>query len=466
MAIIPTDRKVDVSPDDSAPVTKGSKKKPREGETEVKLNKAGDVLVNAPELKPLAEQKSQTVAMLFGRMNPPTKGHEENIEGLKKLAKDHNADHVVIASHSHDGEKNPLSPEQKLKHLQRAFPDTNIKTSSKAQPTILHHAAELHKQGYKNLIVAGGGDRADEYHKLLNKYNGVEGRHGHYKFDSITVKSTGERKEGVSGSDMRKHVKSGNFDKFREGLPSKIRDNESHSKELFNDVKGGLKEYYERVGRLVERFIKLSEELSHKRDLGTTTLVKQLKAETPGEEASAQEVAEGIRAIYHKLMANKDLEEGDDWGSMSKREFKRREAEQEYEVEKRLTAARERTEREPHHVYINNKVWKKEGKPVEFGSKKHATAAGLSILKKDPTKSVRIAHHSYTEKHGGVIKEQSELDEAFLHDPDTYLRMATQAREQGKILRASLLTRIASAVRRGDTATAMTLRRSLPATQE
>ena len=59
------------------------------------------------------EEETKSVAMLYGRMNPPTKGHEENINGLKDLAKKHNADHVVVASHSHDPKKNPLSPEQK-----------------------------------------------------------------------------------------------------------------------------------------------------------------------------------------------------------------------------------------------------------------------------------------------------------------------------------------------------------------
>ena len=53
--------------------------------------------------------KKKSVAVLFGRMNPPTSGHEENVEGLKKIAHQHNADHLVIASHSHDAKKNPLS---------------------------------------------------------------------------------------------------------------------------------------------------------------------------------------------------------------------------------------------------------------------------------------------------------------------------------------------------------------------
>jgi len=188
----------------------------------------------------LLEEKKKTLAMLFGRMNPPTAGHEDNVNGLKKLAKTHRADHLVIASHSHDAKKNPLDAETKMKHLKRAFPDTNVTTSSKEKPTILHHASEAHKKGYTHLVVAGGGDRAHEYHKLLNRYNGVTGHHGYYKFDHISVKSTGERKKGVSGTDMRKHAQEGNYEEFKKHAPSHISKNEKHAKELYHDTRAGL----------------------------------------------------------------------------------------------------------------------------------------------------------------------------------------------------------------------------------
>jgi len=188
----------------------------------------------------LVEEKQKSLAILFGRMNPPTKGHEENAEGLKSLAAKHNADHLVIASHSHDAKKNPLTPAQKLKHLKRSFPNTNITTSSKELPTILHHASEAHKKGYNHLIVAGGGDRVKEYHRLLNHYNGVEGRHGYYKFNKIEVKSTGERKAGVSGTDMRNHVQNNDYKSFKSGLSSHMQKNDKHAKELFHDVRKGM----------------------------------------------------------------------------------------------------------------------------------------------------------------------------------------------------------------------------------
>jgi nicotinamide mononucleotide adenylyltransferase/predicted kinase len=188
----------------------------------------------------LMEEETKSVAMLFGRMNPPTKGHEENVNGLKDYAAKHNADHVVVASGSHDPKKNPLSPEDKAKHLKRAFPQTNIKVADKEHPTILHWASAMHKQGYTHLHVMAGADRADEYKRLLTQYNGKEGKHGHYNFKKITVHSTGERQAGVSGTDMRNHVKKNDYESFKNGLPSAIQANDKHAKELFHDTKKGM----------------------------------------------------------------------------------------------------------------------------------------------------------------------------------------------------------------------------------
>jgi predicted kinase/phosphopantetheine adenylyltransferase len=183
----------------------------------------------------LTEEKNKAVVLHYGRMNPPTKGHEENINGVKELAAKHHADHLVVASHSQDKKKNPLSPEQKQKHLNRAFPDTNIEVASKEHPTIIHHAKRLAAKGYNHLIVAAGADRAKEYHDLLHKYNGKE-----YNFKKITVTSTGQRKEGVSGTDMRNHAKNNDYGSFKKNLPSNIQKNDKHSRELFHDTRSGM----------------------------------------------------------------------------------------------------------------------------------------------------------------------------------------------------------------------------------
>ena len=193
-------------------------------------------------IKEASAPKARVV--LFGRMNPPTAGHEENVLAAHKVAQKHNAELHVVASHSQDAKKNPLTPAQKSTHLNRAFghlPNTSISTSSAESPSILNQAAAAHKAGIRHFIMAGGGDRASSYHKLLKQYNGVQGKpHGFYKFDKISVANTGARKEGVSGTDMRRHAAAGDYAKFSQNLPSRIQSNPAHAKELFGHVQNIL----------------------------------------------------------------------------------------------------------------------------------------------------------------------------------------------------------------------------------
>jgi len=190
------------------------------------------------------KEDSKPVVMAFGRMNPPTTGHMKLIDKVRDIADRENAPHAVIVSHSQDSKKNPLSAQQKLKHLRRYSPGTHFIGSSSAQPTLLHHAAELHKMGHRHLIMVAGSDRVKEYHDLLNKYNGVEGRHGKYNFNKIEVRSAGHRdpdaegSEGMSGTKMRQHAQHKDFSSFRQGVPSHVSD--EHAKELMHDVRKGM----------------------------------------------------------------------------------------------------------------------------------------------------------------------------------------------------------------------------------
>ena len=94
----------------------------------------------------LREAKEVHHTFAFGRMSPPTTGHEVLVNKVKEVSKQHGGDHSVVLSHTQDKDKNPLSAEQKLKHAKRFFPNTNLSTSSKEKPTFLQHAAELHKK--------------------------------------------------------------------------------------------------------------------------------------------------------------------------------------------------------------------------------------------------------------------------------------------------------------------------------
>lgn len=191
-----------------------------------------------------AMSNRSTHVTTFMRANPPTIGHERVVNQVTDLAKMHDAGHSVVLSHSYDGNKNPLTAEQKLRHAQVAFPGVNVKTSSSDKPTLLHHAADLHSKGVKNLHVVVGQDRVDEFNKLLNTYNGQEGRHGYYNFDKITVHSAGGRDpdaegiEGVSGTAQRGHAMNNDFENFRVGAPSRMTD--AHAMNLMTDVRNSM----------------------------------------------------------------------------------------------------------------------------------------------------------------------------------------------------------------------------------
>jgi hypothetical protein len=181
--------------------------------------------------------------MAFGRMNPPTTGHEVLVHKVKSVAKQVGGSHHIVLSHSQDAAKNPLTSAQKVKHAKRFFPNTNISLATKDEPNFLTQAAKLHKQGVTHLHMVAGSDRVPEYHKLLHKYNGThEG--ALFNFKKITLHNAGARDpdaegtSGMSASKMRSHANTNSFDDFKQGIPKHVP--EHHAKELFRDVRKGM----------------------------------------------------------------------------------------------------------------------------------------------------------------------------------------------------------------------------------
>lgn len=182
--------------------------------------------------------------LAFGRMNPPTIGHAKLVEKVHQIANKHDAIHAVVLSHSQDAKKNPLDVETKVKHAKKAFPNTNIVGASKDKPTIMHHASAMYDAGARHLHVVAGSDREEEYKKLLNTYNGKEGKHGYYNFKTITIHSAGHRDpdaegaEGMSASKMREHATNGNEEEFHKGLPDTMSKKDKSS--LYHDLRKGM----------------------------------------------------------------------------------------------------------------------------------------------------------------------------------------------------------------------------------
>ena len=58
----------------------------------------------------IQESKEKHAVLAFGRMNPPTTGHGKLVDKVKDIAKEHDASHHVVLSHSQDKAKSPLCP--------------------------------------------------------------------------------------------------------------------------------------------------------------------------------------------------------------------------------------------------------------------------------------------------------------------------------------------------------------------
>ena len=190
------------------------------------------------------EAKQKTVVFSFGRLNPPTTGHQKLLQKIIQTSKKMSGHAKMFVSYSQDSKKNPLTAKQKIAYIKKMFPkearDLELKDNSSIRNAI-DVAVELNGK-YDNLVMVVGSDRVNDFKTLLNKYNGVESRHGFYKYQDIQIVSAGERDpdaEGVSGmsaSKMRAAAASGDYESFSLGLPSTFKQGEK----LYKDIRLGM----------------------------------------------------------------------------------------------------------------------------------------------------------------------------------------------------------------------------------
>jgi len=200
-------------------------------------------------------EEEKTVYFTFGRMNPPTTGHEKLMnELLKKSGKN---PYRVYLSQSTDEKKNPLDFKYKVKTVRKFFPKhpRSVMLNKKVK-NVFDAVTEMYNDGFKNITMVVGSDRINEFNTLLKKYNGVKGRHGLYNFNKINVISAGDRDpdaddiSGMSASKMRSLAKEGDFTQFSQGLPRNV--SNADAKKVYNEVRRGMglkeqKEYFNKL---------------------------------------------------------------------------------------------------------------------------------------------------------------------------------------------------------------------------
>jgi hypothetical protein len=188
-------------------------------------------------------EEEKTLYVVWGRMNPPTIGHEKLLDALKDKAGTN--PYRIYLTQTQDNKKNPIPFVQKVKFARKGFPQyaRQIMLDRKLK-SMFDMATAVYDEGFKKLVVVAGSDRVREFDVTLNKYNGKKGRHGFYNFQNISVVSAGQRDEesegvdGVSGTKLRKMATDGDFGKFAQKMPKRL--SNADSKAVFNAVRRGL----------------------------------------------------------------------------------------------------------------------------------------------------------------------------------------------------------------------------------
>jgi len=182
------------------------------------------------KLRQIFEAPGKTAVAAFGRMNPPTIGHEKLVDAVKKQQ----GDHFLFLSHTQKPKTDPLPHNVKKQYAVNFFKGITIGDNEVRTP--IQMLQKLEKLGYTDIVYVAGSDRVESFDKLFNDYNGKE-----YNFNSIKVISAGERDpdaegaEGMSASKMRQAAVDGNLEAFTQGVPDK-----KLAKNLFQAVRDGM----------------------------------------------------------------------------------------------------------------------------------------------------------------------------------------------------------------------------------
>ena len=156
------------------------------------------------------------VLFTFGRMNPPTKGHEKLIVHMIREANAIGATAVIGTSETQNSIKNPLSPQNKLAVLHKMFPGVRAISGR----TIGNVMKKLGNSGYTNLRLVVGENRARNFGFVT-------------KAPSLARSSN-----NVSATKARNAAVRGSKEKFEEYISKKLTENNRNA--LMRKIKEGL----------------------------------------------------------------------------------------------------------------------------------------------------------------------------------------------------------------------------------
>ena len=133
------------------------------------------------KLRQLFEALGEEVAIIFGRFNPPHKGHRAAWELASK-----SPIWYVGTNQSTVGPKDPLPFDVKVEAMKAIWPE--VEGHIVAETSWLTLASKVYKEKPNATLLCLTDE--DWVTKTIQQYNGVEGPHGYYNFKKIEQKPT------------------------------------------------------------------------------------------------------------------------------------------------------------------------------------------------------------------------------------------------------------------------------------
>lgn len=179
---------------------------------------------------------SDTAVFTFGRLNPPTVGHEKLVQSVIQQSKALGADHYIFLSQTQKAPKDPLSWEDKKRFAKMIFKGVNIVDDASIKTPF--QALEMLGQKYDNVVMVVGDDRVSEFKGRMAKYAPEWG------IQNFDVVSAGARDpdadgvEGMSASKVRQFASDDNYEQFASGIPNTV--NDKVKQLMFQKVRQGM----------------------------------------------------------------------------------------------------------------------------------------------------------------------------------------------------------------------------------
>jgi nicotinamide mononucleotide adenylyltransferase len=252
-------------------------------------------------LNELFEAPSDTLAVIFGRFNPPHKGHKAAWELMRKDS----SNWFVGTNASTQGPKDPLPYDVKIEAMKAVDPAVEAHLmSSQSWLTMISELYEKHPKA--KLIVY-----TDEEWvvKTINQYNGIEGKaHGFYNYASIEHKPT---PRVSSATELRAAVQAGDREAFTKAAGIDA-DTEIAGKAYFDLVAEYLLPYGDKAKKKTKE--DQSAAIAHTaKDLANPDSAKVMKHRAKRDQEREQQ-------LKGRNIAKRDNTEKDEWGNYKKEE--------------------------------------------------------------------------------------------------------------------------------------------------